>query len=286
MKRALHHYKKRCLQKLRPFLLFLEAMNKKNLGVMAAGIAYYTLLAVFPAMAAGMAVTLFILEPSQIETIMRGLGAYVPKEIVDMLIITLGRQAGQSSNLIMAGVSVAIALFGASGAIENTTKALNVMYDKRETRNPVRLRLLSIILTIGALLLVALVAILLLLTYGQLVFWGLPEWWALLLSLLRWPVMIVVINTAIMLLFRYGANRERSAWQVTTRGVAAATVLWLLVTAIFFAYLQHFAGFTRSYSIFAGIIALMIWFNLSAMTILTGALIDARRKKPDTRRSV
>jgi membrane protein len=217
---------------------------------------------------------------------MRGLGAYVPKEIVDMLIITLGRQAGQSSNLIMAGVSVAIALFGASGAIENTTKALNVMYDKRETRNPVRLRLLSIILTIGALLLVALVAILLLLTYGQLVFWGLPEWWALLLSLLRWPVMIVVINTAIMLLFRYGANRERSAWQVTTRGVAAATVLWLLVTAIFFAYLQHFAGFTRSYSIFAGIIALMIWFNLSAMTILTGALIDARRKKPDTRRSV
>ncbi|NLA43052.1 YihY/virulence factor BrkB family protein [Candidatus Saccharibacteria bacterium] len=278
MKRTLSRQKKYWYKKTQPLLKFLEAMSRKNLTVMAAGIAYYTLLAVFPAMAASMAIVLFILEPSQIETIVLGLSAYVPKEIIDMLIITLGKQAGLGSNLVMAGVGVVIALFGASGAIENTTKALNAMYDKKETRNPVRLRILSIILTIGALCLVAVVAALMLLSYGQLVYWGVPEWSALLLSMMRWPLAIILINFSIMLLFRYGANRERSIWRFTTPGASLATILWLVVTTVFFGYLQHYAGFARSYSIFAGIIALMVWFNLSAIAILVGALFDSRRK--------
>lgn len=279
MNKTFTRYQKRIVKKLRPLLRFLDDMNQKNLGVIAAGIAYYTLLAVFPAMGASVAITLFVLEPSQIQTIMTGLEAYIPKEITDMLSVILSRQADSDGNLVVAALGIGLALFGASGAMDNMTKALNAVYSKKETRNIVRLKLLSIILTIGTIILAGTVAILLLLSYNQLVFWRVPEWWALMLSLLRWPLMIVLINGAILLLFRYGANRERTAWRFTTPGVATTTALWLLVTVGFVAYMQNSANLSQAYSVFAGIIALMMWFNLTATAVLVGALVDARRAR-------
>ncbi|MGO3702154.1 MAG: YihY/virulence factor BrkB family protein [Candidatus Saccharimonadales bacterium] len=280
MKKNAQRFQKKLMKKLKPLLDFSAAMDKKNVSVMAAGIAYFTLLAIFPGVAAGMAIALFMLEPSQVETVMNGLGAYLPEEITGMLSIVLSRQAGEGSNLVMAGVGIAIALFGASGAMQNTTKALNEVFSVKETRNIVRLRLISIALTMGVILLAATVAgLLLLLSHGQLTYWDVPGWLAVILSILRWPLMLVVINAAILGLFRYGANREKVARTITTPGATLATLAWLVVTAGFFWYLQHFAGFAQSYSIFAGIIALMMWFNLSATVILVGALFDARRKK-------
>lgn len=280
MKKNAQRFQKKLMKKLKPLLDFSAAMDKKNVSVMAAGIAYFTLLAIFPGVAAGMAIALFMLEPSQVEMVMNGLGAYLPEEITGMLSIVLSRQAGEGSNLVMAGVGIAIALFGASGAMQNTTKALNEVFSVKETRNIVRLRLISIALTMGVILLAATVAgLLLLLSHGQLTYWDVPGWLAVILSILRWPLMLVVINAAILGLFRYGANREKVARTITTPGATLATLAWLVVTAGFFWYLQHFAGFAQSYSIFAGIIALMMWFNLSATVILVGALFDARRKK-------
>lgn len=277
MKKQILSVQKSIIKKLKPLLDFMAAMSDKNVSVLAAGIAYFTLLAVFPAMAAGMAIALFILEPSQIQTIMTGLEQYVPKEITDMLSAVLGRQAGQGSNLIMAILGITLALFGASGAADNTMRSLNALFDKKETRNIVRLKLQSIAFTVGTIILAGTVAVLLLLSYDQLVFWQIPEWWALFLSILRWPLMIILINLGVGLLYRYGANRERTAWRFTTVGAATATGIWLAVTVAFFFYVQNFASLTQSYSIFAGIIALMIWFNLTAMAILIGALVDVRR---------
>lgn len=277
MKKQIIEAQKNIMKKLQPLLDFMSAMSDKNVNVLAAGIAYFTLLAVFPAMAAGMAIALFVLEPSQIQTIMAGLEQYMPKEISDMLTAVLGRQAGEGSNLVMAILGIALALFGASGAVDNTTTSLNAIYNKKETRNFIRLKLQSVAFTVGTLVLAGSVAVLILLSYSQLVFWQVPEWWALLLSILRWPLMIVLINLGVGLLYRYGANRERTAWRFTTVGAATATGMWLTVTVAFFFYVQNFASLTQSYSIFAGIIALMIWFNLTAMAILVGALVDARR---------
>lgn len=279
MKKRITKVQKMIQKKLKPLLDFVSEMGEKNINVLAAGIAYFTLLAVFPAMAATMAIALFILDPSQVQTIMLGLERYVPKEITDVLAAILSRQAGQGSNLIMAIIGIALALFGASGAVENTTKALNVIYEKKERRNMVRLRLRSILFTVGAIILAASVVLLLLLSYRQLTDWNVPEWWALLSSVLRWPLMIVFINAAIVLLYRYGPDRTPGRWKLTSVGAATATAIWLTVTVAFFVYVQNFASLTQSYSVFAGIIALMIWFNLTAMAVLVGALVDARRTR-------
>lgn len=278
MKKTFERQQKRVLKKLQPALKFMDAMNRKNLTIIAAGIAYYALLAIFPAIAAAMAIALFMLEPAQVQAMMRELTAYIPEEIANMLSVILSRQAGDSSNLLAAALGIGLALFGASGAMENITKALNAVYGTKETRNFVVLKLMSIALTIGTILLAVTVAALLMLSKEHLIGWGMNEWAALIMSWLRWPLMILIINFAIVVLFHFGANRERTAWKFTTPGVATATGLWLLITLLFVTYMQYSAGLTQSYSIFAGVIALMMWFNFTATSVLVGALVDARRR--------
>lgn len=278
MQKKLQRYQKRLQKKLRPLLAFMDAMNKKNISIIAAGIAYYALLAIFPAMAAAMAVALFVLEPQQVQALMLDLQSIIPGEIATMLSTVLSRQAGENSNLWAAALGIGLALFGASGAMENMIKALNAVFNATETRNPVVLKLLSIALTIGTIVLATVVSALLLLTFDQLLAWNAPVWLAGVVSVGRWPLLLVVINAALLVLFRYGANRERTAWRFSTPGVATATIAWLLVTLAFVLYLKYSAGLTQSYSIFAGIIALMMWFNLTATALLVGALVDARRR--------
>lgn len=279
MKKKLQRFQKRWMKKLKPLLDFAAAMEKKQLSVIAASIAYFTLLAIFPGAAAGMAIALFVLEPSQVESMIQSVAVHLPDEIASMLSVVLSRQAGEGSNLIMAAVGVAIALFGASGAMQNMTKALNTVFGAKETRGAVRLRLISILLTIGVIVLAVVVIGLLWLSYGRLADWGVPGWLAVFVSLARWAAMVFVINGAFLLLFTYGANRETEPRSLSTPGSLFATGFWLAGTIAFFWYVQYFAGFAQSYSVFAGIIALMIWFNLSSLIILMGALIDARSKK-------
>lgn len=286
MQKKFQHFQQKTMKKLRPLLDFMDAMNQKSISIIAAGIAYYTLLAVFPAMAAGMAVALFVLEPAQVQAIMRDVSAFIPREIASLLSTILSRQAGETSNLWAAALGIGFALFGASGAMDSMTKALNAVFDTKETRNVVELKLLSVAFTIGAIVLAAVVAVLLILTIDQLTAWGVPGWLAIVIAVMRWIVAIVVILTALSLLFRYAVNQTNPALRFVTPGVLSATGLWLLVTVVFMVYLKVSPNLAQSYSIFAGIIALMMWFNLTATAILVGALVDARRQKSKQRSGV
>lgn len=254
-------------------------MNDKNIGVMAAGIAYFTLLAVFPAITAVVAIALFFMTPQHIQHVMTSLDTYMPHEIVRLVGAQLRAQAGHSSSLVVAVVAVIISLFGASGAIENTMKALNVAYERRETRSWWRLKLRSMALTIGVLIQVIVVAGLLLSSHTQLEHWGVASWLAHMVSWLRWPVIIGAINITFLLLYHFGANRERTQLHIMTVGSATATAAWLLATVGIFWYAGNVANFGHTYGFLAGIIVLLIWMNISATVLLLGALIDQRRQR-------
>lgn len=259
----------------------MTEMEERGVGMAAASITYYTLLAAFPAVAAGMAIGLFIVDESRIAAVTAALAEYVPQEIIAVLNSSLGKQASQQgSNLLVAGIGICLALVGASSAMQAMMKALNAVYRVKETRAVARIYGLSILLTVCVVIVAGSVSILLLCSYSQLLHWQIVPWLALVISLVRWLVMVALIHFMISVQFHYGANRERATWKYLTKGTLVGVVLWLMVTILFFAYVQNFAVFTQSYSVFAGIIALMIWCNLCAMAVLIGALIDARHAKP------
>lgn len=256
---------------------FLEEMDARGVAMSAAAVAYFTLLAVFPAIAATMAIGLYIIEPSQIQSAMAALGVYMPKEITELLTTSLGRQAAQQgSNLLIAILGVALALYGASGAMQGVIKALNRLYGCKETRNPIALQLRSVALTVGVIVFSAISAFLLICSSERLAAWGVAPVIATTLAVVRWLVIALVVHTMVSLLFHFAPNHTRKHGYMS-KGTIVGALLWLGVTVLFMTYVQYFASFAQSYSVFAGIIALMMWFNLGTTAILVGALLDVKR---------
>lgn len=256
------------------------ALGSKNLPILGAGVAYFSTLAFFPMLAAGVAIAGFLISPAQIQQVTSGLSAYLPADIASLVTTQLHNAANEKTgSAIAGGIAIALALYGASGAISNLITATNVAYKRRESRGFITLRATSLLLTVGGLI-AGFIIIGLLVTNGTtLAFLGLPGSAVTVLLALRWVLLIMVVTAALAVFYRYGPDRENPQWQWVSWGALLATVIWLIGTILFFIYIQNFANFSKSYSLFAGIIAMMAWLNLSAFIVLLGAEVNYRLER-------
>lgn len=262
------------------FLRTKDAISNKNLMMLASAVAYGGTLAFFPLVVASVAIAGIVLSTEQINQIVDGIGGYLPSDIASLLSAQLTNALGnESANALVAVLAIFIALFGVSGAINSLVNALNIAYGTRETRNFVKVRLVSLALT--CLMIVGLLIILPLIVLGGdvLRFLGLPELFITLFSIFRWVLLGLVMTLGLAVIYRYAPDRKNAPWQWVSWGAIMATILWLLVTVLFFVYVQNFSNFSDSYSLFAGIIVLMIWLNISALIVIIGAEVNHQLEK-------
>lgn len=254
----------------------LDDMNTSNTMVLAAGISYFCALAFFPLFAAGLAIATIVITADQAEAAIRNINMYLPRDIAALLSSQLAEQTGRySGGVIVASLAIAVSLFGASAAMANTIRSLNVIYKVKETRHIVKMRARSVIMLLCALMVITVILALLIID-RYMVMWGVPSLLVEIVIFVRWPVMLLLMGLAFTVLYRYGPNRPRAKWHWASWGASAATLLWLIATLGLFAYTRMFATFDESYTLFAGIIVLMIWFNLSALALLIGGHINHR----------
>ena len=255
-----------------------QALKDKNLSMMAAGLAYYTTLTFFPAALGVASLYTSVAGPQALLGLLSDMELVVPPAIQDLLQTQLSplARAGQTSLGVAALVSLAAVLWTTSGGIQNLIKATNIAYDVEESRNFIKLRLLSIALSAGMLLFGAVVLTLLLLQGDALHALGVPTILSDIFPILRWPLLIAVISIALAVVYRYAPNREDPKWSWVSWGATAATIIWLIGTALFFFYAQNFGNFNKSYGTFASIIILMVWFNLSSLIVLVGAQVNRK----------
>lgn len=253
-----------------------QALKDKNVSMSAAALSYYTTLAFFPA-ALGLA-TFFaaVAGPQALLGLLNDLELVVPPAIQDMLQTQLSplARAGQTSLGVAAFVSLALVLWTTSGGVQNLVKALNIAYGVRESRGMVKLRLISLGLSVVFVLFTVLALMLLLLQGDALHAMGLPSRLADTFPVLRWPLLVVIISIFLAVIYRYGPDRRQPQWSWVSWGAVAATIIWLIGTILFFVYAQNFGNFNKSYGTFASIIILMTWFNLSSLIILVGAQVN------------
>jgi membrane protein len=254
-----------------------DSISGKRINILAAGIAYFMTLAFFPLIAATIAISGFLLDASQINDAARSIEAFFPKDIAGLLNDQLSAALqNKSANIAVAVVSIAIALFGVSGAAQNAIDASNVAYEVQENRNFIKLKLVSFAVLLIFMITGLLIICTLLLNADALMNYGVPSFLARTLSVGRWILLPIVLSIALAAFYRYGPNRDNPHWQWVTWGSVIAAVLWLIVTAAFFIYARFFAHFSESYGALAGLIVLMTWLNLSAFVILLGAEINHR----------
>lgn len=252
-----------------------NAFGSKNISMLAAGIAYFLTFAVFPSVAAMVAVLSFAISKADLQTVARAFEAYLPGDIAYLISTQLkAALENPSSSLLIVIFGIGIALFSVSGAMSNIVKATNTIYETEETRSFIRLRLVSAGFVVAAFVVAVIVIGLLVLNESFLAGLGLPQWLVWTILVVRWPLIAALVTIGLAAFYRYAPARQNPHWQWVTWGSLIATVLWLVATTLFFIYARYLAHYTESYSVFAGIIVLMIWLNLTAFSVLLGAAIN------------
>jgi membrane protein len=170
---------------------------------------------------------------------------------------------------------LAFALWSANAGVKAVIDALNVAYEEREKRSFIRLNLVSLAFTtsgIAALLLMvsAVVAVPLALDHV-----GLAPESRLIVSLTRWPLLLVILLFALALLYRFGPSRRPARWEWLSVGAVAAALLWIVGSALLSWYLSNFANYDATYGSLGAAIGLMMWMWMSAIIVLCGAELNS-----------
>jgi len=251
-----------------------EEVKTDNIGLVGAGVAFYALLALFPSLVALISLYGLVVEPEQASRQVQEMLSFIParsRGIIEgqLKSITSSSKTGLGIGL---AVSVVAALWSASGGMRALMTGLNVAYDETETRKFFRLRLASLALTLGAVVFAAL-------ALGGIV--GVPAAFdpdqpvGMLLAWLRWPLLAVVMVVALSVVYRLGPDRKDPEWRWVSWGAAIATLLWVVMSAVFSFYVSSFGKFQDTYGTLAGVVVLMLWLSLSAFIVLLGAEINA-----------
>ena len=257
-----------------------DALGDKNLPSFAAGIAYYSVLAFFPFLAALVAVSALVISSEQLAALIGAAELYLPADVSSLVASQLERLVSRrSDNVLAAIIAIAVAIFGASVAAKGLVVASNVVYGVKESRGWLAQQIWGVVWTVFGIAFIAITLAFLTLKGDLLEHFNLPP--ALITALLfgRWLVLLASCILGLSIFYKYGPNRPNVRWHCVIWGAVLATTAWLLATIGFFVYVQNFANYTQSYSLFAGIIMLMVWMNLSALIVLLGAEINHQLEK-------
>jgi membrane protein len=244
---------------------------------LAAQLAYYFFLALFPAILFLLALASFLPLSNLTDDVGRLLAPFVSPSVLGLIQEQMTRLAdNQDGGLVTFGVLGA--LWSSSAAIVSIVGALNRAYDIEEGRPWWKVRLLAIGLTLAVALLVLLAFSLVLLGptvaewLGRTTGWGPPFQWTWLI--LQWPLVFGLITTSIGLLYYYGPDADQD-WVWITPGAVTATVLWLVASLLFKLYIANFTNYEGSYGTVGGVIVVLLWFYVSGLAILAGAELNA-----------
>lgn len=255
------------------------AIDARNLGLISAGVAFFAFLAVFPAVAALIAVLGFLADPSVITPRLEMLSEFVPEDAYRLLSTQVFRLISvNDSTLGWATVlSVGAALWSARRGVSALVQGLNSIHES-SNRGGLRHAATALGLTL-ALIGVALVAIITMLVSPLvLAFVPLGPYAALLVTIANWALALAVVVMGIALVYRYGPTRRpRIRW--FSPGLFVAVVLWAVASVGFSQFLANFGNYNEIYGSIGAVIALMMWFYISAWVVLFGAVLNSELER-------
>lgn len=247
------------------------------MSIVAAGVAFYAFLAVFPALAGVISLYGLLADPMDVQRQLASLDAVLPASVIALLDNQLRSLTARSQGSLGLGAALGLllALWSANKGMKAVIRAINIAYDEPEERGFVRLNALSLLLTLGAMLLLvfstaAVVVVPAIL--GRIGLRGLGEH---LVTWGRWPVLALLMMGALSVVYRFAPQRTAPKWRWVSIGAVLATVLWLAASALFSAYVANFTSFDRTYGSVAVGAILLVWLFIGAYLVLFGAEVNA-----------
>jgi membrane protein len=262
-----------------------DRITQDNVSLIAAGLALYALLAMFPALAAAISVYGLIASPDQVADQMAAMQGILPEQAHEIIGAQLQDLAGQSGGALGFGLiaGILISLWSARQGMTALMTATNIAYHEREERSFLRQLMVSLGLTVGAVLAFVLVVMLAVVTPIVLQALGLGGVLEGFLAGLRWVVLWLLVVFGLSVVYRYAPNREKAQWRWVTSGSAVAATLWIIGSLLFSLYVQNFAAYGETYGTLGGVVVMLMWFFLSGFVVVLGAEINSELERQTER---
>ena len=261
-----------------------DDLQRDHLSTVAAGVGLFVLLGLIPGLAAVISIYGLVSDPAQIEQQFASIRGVLPGPVFDLLkeqlqsIAASDKAAGWG-----AAISILVALWGGSKGIKVMMDGLNITYHESEKRGFIRLNAVALALTVAAVIGVCILIGLLAVVPVLVKMFNLNDTLRQLFMLLRWPAMFVFFMIAVSVLYRYGPSRDHAKWRWVSWGAFAATLLWVVASALFALYLTHFNSYNKTYGSLGAIVVLLLWLYLSAFCVLLGAELNSEMERQTER---
>jgi membrane protein len=252
---------------------------------LAAGVTYYSILAIFPALAALVAIYGLFSDPAGIAKHLDEISGVAPSGAIDVAREQLTRLTTKSHQTLgfTFVIGLSVSLWSANAAMKSLFDTLNTIHGEREKRGLIRLNAISLMFTIAgiAFILAALGSVVVISVV-------LNDLWLsnatdLLVRIAPWPVMFAGLALALACIYRFGPSRRAPRWTWISWGSAAATLAWLAASALFSWYASNFGKFNETYGSLGAAVGFMTWLWVSAIVILLGAELDAEMEHQTAR---
>jgi membrane protein len=262
----------------------LKEANRDHVTNLAAALAYYAFLAIPSALLLAAGIFSLLAGPHAVTTIVDKLGTIIPAQAQTLLSGSLRRMTQhQATGAVVAGIGGALALWSLGGAMQNLMWALNIAYDREETRGFVKRRLTAFVMVFFALLGFAL-------AFGVLVLgphlstWignaiGAKTvvkivWWAA-----EWPLLVGGLLVSFAGILYLGPNVKHPRWKFLSFGSVLAIVIWLAASGAFAFYVSKFGSYNKAWGTLSAVVVMLTWLWLSALALLLGAEVNAEAER-------
>jgi membrane protein len=262
-----------------------EEFNKDRILSVAAGVTFYALLALFPAVAALVSLYGLFAERDTIGSHLNVLAGFLPSVAVEIIGSEVSRIAGQAESTLGTAFffSLVVSLWTANAGMKGLFEAMNVVYEEDEKRSFIALNLRSLGFTVAAIVFVLLALAAIVIVPIVLNYVGFATIGEVVLSLLRWPVLLLIVLFGLAVLYRYGPSRRNAQWKWVTWGSVLSAILWLAASLLFSWYVANFGNYNTTYGSLGAAIGFMTWIWLSTIIILLGGELNAEMEHQTAR---
>lgn len=262
-------------------------LTADHVSVVSAGVAFFGLLALFPAIASLVAIAGLVMDPADVSAQLSAVSAILPQDAA-RIVQTQAREVAQSAGTgtgIGAAAGIALSLYSASKGMKTLIEGMNIAYDEEETRGFVRLNLTALALTLVLILGVLIAVVTVIVAPALLGSLGLNEAARAAVAWGRWPILAILTILGLAVVYRYGPSRATPQWRWVSPGAVLATLLWVAGSVAFSIYARNFGTFNETYGALGGVIIMLTWLWLSAFVVLLGAELNSEAEHQTRRDS-
>ena len=259
--------------------------SKDQVPLLAAGVAFFGFLSLFPGIVAAILAYGFFADPASIRSRAEDLAELVPDTARELVLQQVGSLASAQSQSLGIGLIIALAaaLWSASGGVGNLLTAVNVAYDEEETRGFVKRKAMALMMTVGVIVFIVLMLGLVAVAPAVLNAISDNGIVRLLLQVVRWVLLVLLVSAGLAILYRVAPAREAPKMRWVSVGSVVATILWVAASAGFSIYVSTFGNYAKTYGSLAGVAVLLLWLWISSYAVLLGAEINAESEQQTIR---